>query len=240
MRGEVLHYDVELGVGFITGQDGQRYGFERSDFRRVVPVTKGTRVEFRDENGRARDIFVVQNERGGPASVPSVGTVPSAATAPAMPGAPPPPQHFGRYASVAEAESTGMWSYFIRTLSANYANFRGRARRKEYWSFVLFWWLAAGALVAIGLLLDSAVGNLDYYDEAPVITIILGGLFFLATILPGLALCIRRQHDIGLSGWFYLLFFVPYVGSLIIFVFSLIPSQKHDNKWGPVPEGVRY
>lgn len=240
MRGEVLHYDVELGVGFITGQDGQRYGFERSDFRRAVPVSKGTRVEFRDENGRARDIFLVQNERAGPASVPSVGTVSAVATATAVPGAPPPAQHFGRYASAADTEGTGMWSYFTRALSANYANFRGRARRKEYWSFVLFWWLAAGAIILIGLLLDSAVGNLDYYDEPPVITIILAGIFFLGTILPGLALCIRRQHDIGLSGWFYLLFLVPYVGSLIIFVFSLIPSQKHDNKWGPVPPGVRF
>ena len=49
----------------------------------------------------------------------------------------------------------------------------------------------------------------------------------------------RRQHDIGLSGWFYLLILIPYVGGLIIFVFTLIPSQKHDNKWGPVPYGVR-
>ncbi|MDO8933008.1 MAG: DUF805 domain-containing protein, partial [Rhodocyclaceae bacterium] len=48
-----------------------------------------------------------------------------------------------------------------------------------------------------------------------------------------------RLHDIGLSGWFYLLVFVPSVGSLIIFVMTLIPSQKHDNKWGPVPHGIR-
>ena len=63
-------------------------------------------------------------------------------------------------------------------------------------------------------------------------------LFVLATLVPGIAMTVRRQHDIGLSGWFFLLIFVPYLGNLIIFVFSLIPSQKHENRWGPVPAGV--
>ena len=76
-------------------------------------------------------------------------------------------------------------------------------------------------------------GDPDRDDRAAV------GLFLLATFIPGLALIVRRQHDIGLSGWFYLLVLVPYVGGLIVFVFTLIPSQKHDNKWGPVPYGVR-
>jgi len=61
----------------------------------------------------------------------------------------------------------------------------------------------------------------------------------LATIVPSIAITVRRQHDIGLSGWFYLLILLPYLGGMIIFVFSLIPSQKHENKWGPVPAGVR-
>jgi uncharacterized membrane protein YhaH (DUF805 family) len=52
---------------------------------------------------------------------------------------------------------------------------------------------------------------------------------------------VRRHHDVGLSGWFVLLFLLlsfVYVGSLILLVIALIPSQKHDNKWGPVPGGV--
>ena len=47
----------------------------------------------------------------------------------------------------------------------------------------------------------------------------------------------RRQHDIGLSGWFILVFFLPF-GSLVLLVFALIPSQKRDNRWGPVPPGI--
>ena len=65
------------------------------------------------------------------------------------------------------------------------------------------------------------------------------GLFFLATFIPSLAITVRRIHDIGLSGWFYLLILIPYIGGLIILVFTLVPSQKNDNKWGPVPEGIR-
>jgi uncharacterized membrane protein YhaH (DUF805 family)/cold shock CspA family protein len=217
MRGEVLHYDDELGIGFITGQDGQRYAFERSDLRRLLLVVKGTRVEFQPNDGRARDIFVLHGV--GP-------------TGPQINAQSPQPQ-FGRYASVTQAppEETGLWSYFIRTLTANYANFRGRARRKEYWGFVLFLVLAFFALLVVGILADT--GN------EPIFTYGLIASFWLATFIPNLALTIRRQHDIGLSGWFYLLIFIPYIGGMIIFVFTLIPSQKHDNQWGPVPYGVR-
>jgi uncharacterized membrane protein YhaH (DUF805 family) len=63
-------------------------------------------------------------------------------------------------------------------------------------------------------------------------------VFVLATLLPGLGLAVRRQHDIGLSGWYSLFVLVPSLGSLVLLVFSLIPSQKRDNKWGPVPENV--
>ena len=85
-----------------------------------------------------------------------------------------------------------------------------------------------------GLAIDNAVGT----GDEPAVMIILVVLFGLAITLPGLAVTVRRQHDIGLSGWFILLGLIPTFGSLIIIVFALIPSQKHENRWGPVPEGV--
>jgi len=214
MRGEVLHYDDELGFGFINGTDGKRYAFERSDLRRLVPVGKGTLVEFQIDGATAREIFIIRSD--------------TRASAPAS---------FGRDAIVAEPEHTGLWSYFTRTLTSNYANFRGRARRKEYWGYVLFYTILLIVVAGIGLGFDSTTGNLAS-QEIPSATMIAVGLFVLATFIPGLALIVRRQHDIGLSGWFYLLVLVPYLGGLIVFVFTLIPSQKHDNKWGPVPYGV--
>ena len=215
MRGEVLHYDDEQGFGFINGSDGKRYAFERRDLRRLVPVGKGTVVEFQIDGASAREIFIIRSDMRASA-----------------------PAQFGRDAVAAEPESTGLWSYFARTLTSNYANFRGRARRKEYWGYVLFMSILMVIAIAIGLALDSNSGNL-VGEELPAATVAAIGLLVLATFIPGIALTVRRQHDIGLSGWFYLLVLVPYVGGLIIFVFALIPSQKHDNKWGPVPYGVR-
>jgi uncharacterized membrane protein YhaH (DUF805 family)/cold shock CspA family protein len=217
MRGEVLHYDDEQGFGFINGSDGRRYAFERSDLRRLIPLSKGTPVEFQPEGASAREIFVVR------------GAMTSTAAS-----------QFGRDALVAEPEATGLWSYFTRALTTNYANFRGRARRKEYWGYALFWLIFFAVACSAAAYFDAGMGNFDIQDDRfPFVITTVAVLFVLATFIPSLALTIRRQHDIGLSGWFYLLILVPYVGNLIIFVFTLIPSQKHDNRWGPVPYGVR-
>lgn len=132
---------------------------------------------------------------------------------------------------------TGLWSYFWRCLTASYADFQGRARRKEYWGYFLFWLLALCAISTAAVFADLSTGDLDRGE--PYLTIGAISVFLLGTVIPGIAVTVRRQHDIGLSGWFILLVFIPYLGNLIIFVFALIPSQKHDNRWGPVPSGVR-
>lgn len=234
MRGEVLHYDESQGFGFITASDGNRYTFSREDLRREVPVSKGMQVEFQPSGSQARDIFSIRAQLGA-----ATGSAPAAG----MPVADAPPspqtsQNFGRAAVHEHPGNTGLWSYFWRGLTDNYVNFQGRARRKEYWGFYLFWLIACAAIAVICLMIDGGMDDLDGY-ETPMATLVGVGLFGLATFLPGLAMIVRRQHDIGLSGWFYLLIFIPYIGSLIIFVFSLIPSQKHENKWGPIPAGVR-
>ena len=76
------------------------------------------------------------------------------------------PQHFGRFAVSGSPASTGLWSYFWEGITSNYANFRGRARRKEYWGFYLFWaiWLIAPRAALI-LDLDAAHGQLDDSDR---------------------------------------------------------------------------
>jgi uncharacterized membrane protein YhaH (DUF805 family) len=123
-------------------------------------------------------------------------------------------------------------------LTHNYANFRGRAHRAEYWSYALFWLLALALVMGVGLVLDGGLTDFRAAIERPVITLTLSVVFVLATLLPGLGLAVRRQHDIGLSGWYSLFMLIPSLGSLVLLVFSLIPSQKRDNRWGPVPENV--
>lgn len=246
MRGEVLHYDEAQGFGFIAGADGNRYGFAREDLRQPAAIGKGTQVEFTPSGGQAHDVFAIHAPAARPeASIPQAGlTVPqfgrrgAAESQPVQAQAGQAPTYAPSYATDGEA-STGLWSYFWRGITTNYATFRTRARRKEYWGYYLFWTIAVVMVALAGFAIDAAMGNLDSGMEEPVAGFALPGLFVLATLLPGLAITIRRIHDLGLSGWFYLLILLPYVGGLIIFVFTLIPSQKHENKWGPVPAGVR-
>lgn len=232
MRGEVLHYDETQGFGFLQGQDGSRYAFRREDLRGQAGVGKGAAVEFEPQGGSAVSVFPIL--AAGPVATSQAPWAPAE-------GPRSPAPSFGRQAANVPPRvtgRTGLWDYFWRALTANYANFRDRARRKEYWGYMLFWTLGFVALCGAGVVIDGSTGRFGGTGDGPIVTMVLGGLFVVGTFIPGLAMVVRRQHDIGLSGWFYLLIFIPYVGSLIIFVFTLIPSQKHANKWGPVPEGI--
>ncbi len=227
MRGEIIHFDDNQGIGYISGDDGQRYGFARADIRQLVAVGRGMRVDFSAEGGNARDVFVLSQ-----AAQPRAARETAEAAAPGA--AHPLPPVVVRTGDDAEL---GMFAYFRRALTARYAVFRGRARRKEYWSVALFSTLLLVAIGLAGAAADVALGNFDNGD-APWATATLLGLAAVAMIVPGLAVTVRRIHDLGLSGWFYLLVLIPYVGGLIIFVFTVMPSQKNENKWGPVPAGV--
>lgn len=62
--------------------------------------------------------------------------------------------------------------------------------------------------------------------------------YFLAIIVPSLALQVRRLHDTGRSGWWFFITFVPFFGPLILFVFHVLDSEPGTNKWGPNPKEV--
>ena len=120
--------------------------------------------------------------------------------------------------------------WYLKVMRDNYANFNGRARRKEYWMFTLFFLLfALLAGFVIGIL--SAVG-----ETVAMIAIILAVVWYLAHLVPSLAVTVRRLHDTVKSGWFYLLAIIPYIGGLIIFIFTVIEGDKGDNKYGPDPK----
>ncbi|MEW9837040.1 DUF805 domain-containing protein [Mesorhizobium sp. ZMM04-4] len=231
MRGEVIHYDEAQGFGFISGSDGNRYTFRREDLRPVFAVSKGASVEFRDTGGQARAVSPVSAE-----ATPTPASL--TATPIATPTTAPAPRRYGRDAVAGAPAAIGLWGAFRNAITVNHVNFRDRATRKEYWGFCLFWLLFFSAGLVITLFLDDSSGNFDMGSDLPAFSVGFAALFILATFLPGLAVTIRRIHDIGLAGWFYLLVFLPYVGWLIILVFALIPSQKRENRWGPAPAGA--
>jgi len=120
--------------------------------------------------------------------------------------------------------------WFLEALTAKYATFDGRARRKEYWYFVLFYCLALVALVIV----DGITGTLDEETGAG----LLGGLFVLVTFIPTLAVTVRRLHDTNRRGWWILINIIPVIGGIVLLIFTVQDSQPGANRFGPNPKGV--
>lgn len=111
-----------------------------------------------------------------------------------------------------------------------YTEFQGRAQRKEYWMFTLFNFLAMVLLGAVGALLGGG-GEGGLGD-------VLQGLYGLGVLVPGIAVTVRRLHDIGKSGWWGLVALIPLIGSLILIYFAVKDSQPETNEYGPNPKAA--
>lgn len=119
-----------------------------------------------------------------------------------------------------EEEGYNIWNWFCKCLK-NYVNFSGRARRKEYWFFTLFCMLIG---IAFGILKGLA-------GDAAVIISLINLLVSIALILPGIAVTVRRLHDTGRSGWWYLLVFTI-VGIIPLIIWFCANTDPKANKWG--------
>lgn len=109
-----------------------------------------------------------------------------------------------------------------------YATFSGRARRAEYWWFVLFTVLVS----LVAGIVDSALGTIDASSSIGV----LGTVASLALLLPSLAVTVRRLHDTDKSGWWVLAFLIPLAGFVLWLVFMLANSNPQPNRFGPSPK----
>ena len=110
-----------------------------------------------------------------------------------------------------------------------YADFSGRSRRKEYWMFVLGIFIAVIVLSIIEKILGLSGMIADAYGP-------LTALFFLAIIVPGIAVQVRRFHDQDKSGWFVLIGLIPFLGGLIVLVFMCLEGTRGANRFGPDPK----
>jgi len=207
VRGEILQFDSGAGDGLISGDDGQRYAFTHRQLLRPATLHAGLGVDFVPADGLATEIVVL--ERAIPSRV-----------------------HPVRQGSA----ELSPWGYFMKCLSL-YADGYGRARRSEYWWFIFFKWLIVSAPIVIGMII-IALGSSYDGDPAEVaggLFGILTGLIYIGFILPSICVLIRRLHDVGLSGWLILLNLIPYLGLLVLFIITLLPSQKQKNEHGRVP-----
>lgn len=130
-----------------------------------------------------------------------------------------------------------MIDWWKKVVFENYANFQGRARRSEYWYFVL-----ANFLLTILILLPSLIlfGGFSENDFGGIFLLPIT-FYFLLMLLPTVAVSVRRLHDTGKSGWLYLLTIIPIVnavGGIILLVFYFLESDTFTNEYGPNPKGT--
>ena len=125
-----------------------------------------------------------------------------------------------------------MKKYYLEILTNKYADFKGRARRKEYWMWTLYYTI----VLLFAMVLDNVLGlNFELLGQ----NLGYGWLYVtigITHLIPGLGIVVRRLHDVGKSGWFYLIILIPLIGFIWILVLFCTEGDKKDNKWGSNPK----
>jgi uncharacterized membrane protein YhaH (DUF805 family) len=112
--------------------------------------------------------------------------------------------------------------WYVKVMK-QYADFNGRARRKEYWMFVLFNIIASVILGAIGSLIGTTALN---------------SIYSLAVLIPSIAVGVRRLHDTGKSGWMLLVAFIPVIGFIWLLILLVTNGTPGENQYGANPKEV--
>jgi len=118
-------------------------------------------------------------------------------------------------------------NWYLEVLK-KYAEFNGRARRKEYWMFFLI----STVISIILAVIDSFTGTIS--EEAGLG--LLSGIYALAVLIPGLSVTVRRLHDTDRSGWWILIGLIPVIGGIALLIFMVLDSTPGGNQYGPNPK----
>jgi uncharacterized membrane protein YhaH (DUF805 family) len=130
------------------------------------------------------------------------------------------PRQLPGNSSGARKESNMNW--YLEVLK-KYAVVSGRARRSEYWYFVLFNLIIFIILTIIDYAINSAI---------------LSTIYSLAVLIPSIAVAVRRLHDTNRTGWWLLIGLIPIIGFIVLLIFMVQDSQKGENQYGPNPKGA--
>lgn len=223
MKGQIANFSPQHGQGVIRGEDGQNYIFNAQHWQNPTSPVAGAIVEFGlDIQGHAVNVqptmsnaYMSNQSQVAQPLPPLPNPTLNPYQAPTQMGDM--TTHQGENPDWAIEENYGFMDW-VKKCFRNYANFNGRARRKEYWFFNLAYIL----IYVVAVLLDYMIGNKG----------ILPGIVTLALIVPLLAVQVRRLHDISKSGWWVLISFVPFIGSILILVWMATDTKPESNQWG--------
>src|SRR4051812_5171850 len=121
----------------------------------------------------------------------------------------------------------------VNSVLSKYFEFSGRARRSEYW-----WWVVAVALVEVVLSIVASVALASDLKGIGYSLYVVIFFFALAVVIPTLAVTWRRLHDTGRSGAWWFINFVPAIGGIVLLVFTVLDSQPGPNQYGAYPKAI--
>ena len=198
MKGNILDFSIQTNTGIISGDDQNRYNFTGAEWRGQRPPTRGDRVDFDvDNTGNAIQIFTALGHSNPVQNLSS---------------------QLDKLSDQNKAEEQfNMIDWFVKCLK-NYANFSGRARRKEYWFFTLIQFI----ILIITQIIDAILST-DFVFYA---------IATLALFIPSLATAVRRLHDTDRSGWWFLIALIPLIGTILLIIWLATETKPENNQWG--------
>ncbi|HCI7192724.1 TPA: DUF805 domain-containing protein [Acinetobacter baumannii] len=213
MKGRILDFSIQTNTGIITGEDHKRYSFVGSEWKETQAPVRGYEVDFEiNAEGQATGVYLEIAATPTPAIV-NTPTLNSSSYSP--PGSQE-SLHKAKEAFRKWEQGEDNYQQAILTCFKKFADFKGRARRREFWYFELF-------CVLLSLLLS-------FMNED------LATLAMLITLIPNIAVNVRRLHDIDRSGWWMLIALVPIVGVLLLLFWAAQEGNPSANQYGESPK----
>lgn len=209
MKGQILDFSIQAG-GLISSEDGKRYPFKNEEWKEQGIPTRGMKVDFDvDEDGQAVAVYKAL----GASSTGGVTTVLQNASQ-----------------TRNENGQLSLFALFLEALTKRYAQFSGRASKREFWGYMLFRMVAVVAIFFVAVIMFAINESLVSIFN------LLCWLFGIALFIPDLSVGVRRLHDTGKSGWWYLISVIPLIGWIWLIILWCQASVNEDNQWGGLPE----
>ncbi|ELY3878664.1 TPA: DUF805 domain-containing protein [Acinetobacter nosocomialis] len=213
MKGRILDFSIQTNTGIITGEDHKRYNFVGSEWKETKAPVRGYEVDFEiNAEGQATGVYLEIAANPIPAIVNTPTKSHSSYTSPATHES----SHKAKEAFRKWEQGEDNYQQAIFTCFKKFADFKGRARRREFWYFELF-------CVLLSLLLS-------FMNED------LATLAILITLIPNIVVNVRRLHDINRSGWWMLIALVPIVGVLLLLFWAAQEGNPSANQYGESPK----